>query len=78
MMISVKDLKDILEERKQHKHYEELLSNVVEHVAVAENISTQIKTLQNDFGFTRKDLIDFGYNEDDIDSALSEDDEDED
>lgn len=60
------------------KHYRELLNNVVEHVAVAENTSTQIETLQNDYGFTREDLIDFGYNEEDIDNALSEENEDED
>lgn len=76
--MTVKELHERLEERKQLKHYEELLGNVVEHVAVAENISTQIETLQNDFGFTREDLIDFGYSEEDIDNALSEDNEDED
>lgn len=76
--MTVKELNERLEERKQLKHYRELLNNVVEHVAVAENISTQIKTLQDDFGFTREDLIDFGYNEGDIDNALSGDDENED
>ncbi len=76
--MTVKELKGILEERKQFRHYRELLNNVIEHVAVAENISTQIETLQNDFGFTREDLIDFGYSKEDIDNALSEDDEDED
>ena len=76
--MTVKELHERLEERKQLKHYEELLGNVVEHVAVAENTSTQIETLQNDYGFTREDLIDFGYSEEDIDSALSEDDGNED
>lgn len=75
--MTVKELNDRLEERKQLKHYRELLNNVVEHVAVAENVSTQIEKLQDDFGFTHEDLIDFGYRKEDIDNALSEDDEDE-
>lgn len=51
------------------EHYEELLGNVVEHVSVAENISTQIKILQADYGFTREDLLHFGYSEEDIDDT---------
>ena len=50
-------------------HYEELLGNVVEHVSVAENTSTQIETLQTDYGFTREDLLHFGYSEEDIDDT---------
>ncbi len=51
------------------EHYKELLGNVVEHVSVAENTSTQIETLQTDYGFTREDLLHFGYSEEDIDDT---------
>ena len=59
------------------EHYEELLGNVVEHVSVAENTSTQIETLQTDYGFTREDLLHFSYSEEDIDAAENEDGEEE-
>ena len=49
------------------EHAMELLRNVVEHTAVAENTATQIEMLQSNFGFTREDLLEFGYSEADID-----------
>ena len=51
------------------EHAMELLENVVEHTAVAENTATQVEMLQSNFGFTREDLLEFGYSEEDIDES---------
>ena len=49
-----------------HDHAIELLGNLVDHIAVAENTATQIETLQTTYGFTCEDLLEFGYTENDI------------
>ncbi len=69
-MMTVKELQtEVKRLCAAFSHYEELLGNVVEHVSVAENTSTQIETLQTDYGFTREDLLHFGYSEEDIDDT---------
>ena len=49
-----------------YEHALELLGNVVENTSVAENTATQIDILQRCYGFTNADLLEFGYDEKDI------------
>lgn len=49
-----------------HNHAIELLGNLVNHIAAAENTATQIETLQTVYRFTCEDLLEFGYTENDI------------
>ncbi len=44
----------------------ELLQGVVEYVSIGNSISGQIEELES-IGFTREDLLYFGYSETDID-----------
>lgn len=48
------------------EHALELLENVVNHTAAAEDTQTQIKTLQTNYGFTNSDLFECGYSAEDI------------
>lgn len=48
------------------EHALELLENVVNHTAAAEDTQTQIETLQTDYGFTNDDLLEYGYSPEDI------------
>lgn len=52
---------------------EELLNNVINYFAIAENTPAQIAYLAN-IGFTKEELIYFGYSKEDINSYYFEDD----
>jgi len=47
------------------EHLEELINGVINHIAVANSVSEQIEELDR-MGFSKDDLLYFGYSEEDL------------
>jgi len=53
------------------EHLEELINGVINHIAVANSVSEQIEELDR-MGFTKDDLLYFGYSKEDLKDHFSE------
>ena len=53
------------------EHLEELINGIINHIAVANSVSEQIEELDR-MGFTKEDMLYFGYSEEDLEDLDEE------